>query len=169
MRFKSGVDEFRDPYGNVHQKPHDTPVVWRPSAYASIVCGDGLLMVEDVVSKGRWGFPGGGIEAHESLLDGLRREGREELGTEIMVFDGAPRDFCERSFCYEDEQKGFLYCHALCFLFSADVSPSFVAHLPIYQPQHPEITRIELVPLRLLTIETCQGFAWEFVRKIKKR
>jgi 8-oxo-dGTP pyrophosphatase MutT (NUDIX family) len=38
-----------------------------------------------------WGFFGGGIEMHESPLDAIRRELREEIGIDAREFDGSMR------------------------------------------------------------------------------
>ncbi len=51
----------------------------------------------DGAEKGKWDMPGGRIESHEKLTEGLLREVKEESGLTIVagkfmgVFDGFPR------------------------------------------------------------------------------
>jgi ADP-ribose pyrophosphatase YjhB (NUDIX family) len=54
---------------------------------AIILDGDRVLLVErgNEPLKGVWSIPGGALETGESLLDGVRREAREELGLEVEV------------------------------------------------------------------------------------
>ena len=42
-----------------------------------------LLLIERTDNK-KWGFPGGGLELREKVLDGLKREVYEETGIEVI-------------------------------------------------------------------------------------
>ena len=45
----------------------------------------GALLMERRSDCGRWGLPGGAVEAHEALEDALRREIREETGLVVST------------------------------------------------------------------------------------
>ena len=54
---------------------------------AIILDGDRVLLVErgNEPLKGVWSIPGGALETGEPLVEGVRRETREELGLEVEV------------------------------------------------------------------------------------
>ena len=56
---------------------------------AIITDGDRVLLVRRgrEPSKGLWSIPGGMLELGESLVEGIRREVREEVGLEVRVLE----------------------------------------------------------------------------------
>lgn len=98
----------------------------RLCAYGFILNRDGeLLVVRMKTTKKLW-LPGGGVEIHESLEDGLRRETREETGIEIRV--GERIHIMERFFYYQPLDEAyratmhFFLCDALTTRCAAKVT-----------------------------------------------
>jgi 8-oxo-dGTP diphosphatase len=58
------------------------PLVW-PGAAAAVLDRKGRLLLVRRADTGRWGLPGGGLEAGESLAHTVMREAREETGLEV--------------------------------------------------------------------------------------
>jgi len=73
----------------------------RASVLALIEDGEGRLLFERRADAPLWGLIGGGLEHDETLLDGLRREVREETGLEI--------DGCELFGTFSDPSRVVRY------------------------------------------------------------
>jgi mutator protein MutT len=84
---------------------------FRPSAYGLIVRGKEILVMRNK-SNGKVWFPGGGIEMHETLEEGLKREVREETGLEVEV--GKLMLATENFFYYQPTDEAY---HAFLFFY----------------------------------------------------
>jgi len=81
-----------------------TNLVKRISAYGVIRSKKGILLVRDRTSSDKkWDLPGGGIEPKERLLDGLKREIKEETGLDVI---GRPTKICKFTEYFYDIDSG---------------------------------------------------------------
>jgi len=78
------MKHFVDRYGKPHTLPEPTQYTHRISAYGMIVVEGNLLMIKPVWAD-LWELPGGGVDQDESLLDGFKREFREEVGDSNLL------------------------------------------------------------------------------------
>ena len=85
---------------------------FRPGAYGFIV-RDGEVLVMSNKSNDKLWFPGGGIEMHETLEEGLKREVKEETGLEIEI---GKRVLVKEKFFYyqplDEAYHSFLFFYA---------------------------------------------------------
>lgn len=126
--------ECENVHGERIQVPR-TSLTFRPTAYAIIV-RDGEVLTVREADIPRFAFPGGGVECGERLIDGLRREVREEIGLAITV----------RNLLHTREN--FFYCdpihaawHAIVFYYQCDADP------PDAQPVIGDIEELRWVPI----------------------
>ena len=95
--------DFIDSRGNSIPLPVDAHIAWRVSGYALVQdANDRYLMVQ--AGDGRWQFPGGGIEQHESISDGIIRECQEETGYTVTLASPTPVHIREQHFYHTREQ-----------------------------------------------------------------
>jgi len=77
------------PSASEPHRPADSPAVpqYRRGAKARITSGDAVLLIKERHTDGTpfWTLPGGGVRPEESLVEGLCRELREELGCRSPV------------------------------------------------------------------------------------
>jgi len=64
---------------SIHEPTH------RVGAFAVIRAGDGRVLISRRVDSGWYNLPGGGVEPHETVTEGLIREVREETGLDVAV------------------------------------------------------------------------------------
>ena len=93
----------RDINGKAHIVTRSS-LVKRTSAYGVIKNEKGILLVRDRTSSDKkWDLPGGGIEPKERLLDGLKREIKEETGLDVI---GRPTKICKFTEYFYDIDSG---------------------------------------------------------------
>ncbi len=112
-------------------RPRSVRIHDRPGAYAVIRDGRGRVAV--VLGRSGYHLPGGGLEADESAVEALRREGIEEIGFELSIGDhiGDARQYVRAS-------TGRCY-NKICAYFRAwirpDVPPApFAEHDIVWLP-----------------------------------
>ncbi|MBI5654488.1 NUDIX hydrolase [Candidatus Uhrbacteria bacterium] len=162
--FKTGTNVFYDHLGRPNHRPDDAPINWRPSAYALVCNGNLVLMVEGTCTPGVWTLPGGGIEPHEEMLDGLRRECREELGFEVDVQSQTPVYFGEHSFYFEWTGE---FLHSLVHVFSGRVTDDVLERLLPLSPDPSEILRIAWMDPQNLDETNCHFVVWPLIQRYR--
>ncbi len=104
---------YRDRFQQIHEKPEGEPVHWRMSAYGIVQNEkDEILMVLPAWGES-YDLPGGGVEIHERIHEGLRREFYEETGFRVEVED-IPFYVGESDF-FMDHSKEFMHVVILTY------------------------------------------------------
>jgi 8-oxo-dGTP pyrophosphatase MutT (NUDIX family) len=120
----------------------------RVGANAVIVRDDAILLVEFGNGwKRHFNLPGGGIESGKSIVDGLRRELREETCAEITV--GSLLLALEYFPPHFDQRYGDL--HRLDLIFRCDLQAGSEPQLPARPDSHQ--VAVQWVPLVALATE----------------
>ncbi len=70
-----------DKDGGTHEVPL-SEIVWRPAAYAIIIQERKILMVPQWDG---YDLPGGGVDIHERIEEGVIREVKEETGFDVVI------------------------------------------------------------------------------------
>lgn len=88
-----GIFLFWDSLLNGHKKrkmgggsDEDSHKCYKFSVHAAIFDADNkVLLLKQSYGDKRWGLPGGGVEPGETVHEAIKRECREELGTEVEI------------------------------------------------------------------------------------
>ncbi|MBI2034804.1 MAG: NUDIX hydrolase [Candidatus Levybacteria bacterium] len=107
---------------------------FRPAAYGVIV-QDGQVIVVNTRSTGKYSLPGGGVEAEETIEEGLKREIKEEIGIDIDIGDFI--HFNENYFYYDplNEAVHSYQYFFLCFPKTSLKGDHVIQDLEAFDPQ----------------------------------
>lgn len=132
-----------------------TPTRLRVSVVALIVDRGEVLLIDQTTppEPDCWDLPGGGLEPHEPLLDGLRREVYEETGLQQFHVDRLLTAL--DSFFPEPEGKQL---HTLNLVYACSVEQ----RPPYLHSQDPEIgpRGIQWLPIATLVQADCSSRCW---------
>jgi 8-oxo-dGTP diphosphatase len=109
--------KFTDFNGASIELEEGRTVSWRPSAYALVRKDDKILFVK-TKQHGKWELPGGGVELHEKIWDGMIREVFEETGYKISAKNKLPFYIENNSFYAPDVDE---YFNAIPMFFEAEL------------------------------------------------
>ena len=148
------------------EKPADKLVDWRVCAYALILDSDNKVFVvnSDYSDEKVWEIPGGGVEIHESLEEGLKRECREEIGYNVELFSQVPFYIGEQYY-YRTRSEQFF--HAVLHFYQATLS-SKAENVQHTDETSTEILKRDWVPLSDLTEANCHHMLWPAIQKFRK-
>ena len=150
---------YRDARGNPVAYDGATPVTWRVRAYVLAERAGRVLMIESLES-GRWELPGGGVEVHETLAEGARRECFEETGYRVATMAADPLWISEQFFSWQGERRHSW--HALSVVFRATVAP---APDPAGVPDPAEVRAVRWVDPARLSPANTQPHQWPALRR----
>lgn len=155
MTFSDTV-ECENVHGERITVPRDS-LTFRPTAYAIIVRNGAVLAARDR-GMPRFAFPGGGVECGERLLDGLRREVREEVGMAVTVGE------------LLHVRENFFYCdpvhtawHAIIFYYQCAIDPQDA------QPIVGDIEEFRWIPILELRESDFQSVHADIIRILRDR
>ncbi len=101
-----------DKDGGTHEVPL-SEIVWRPAAYAIIIQERKILMVPQWDG---YDLPGGGVDIHERIEEGVIREVKEETGFDVVI------DACvttrDSFFTF---RKKWIHTHSIAFYYTAHI------------------------------------------------
>ncbi len=149
---------FFDRKGKACEKPNDIIPKKRESGYGVFIKDNKVFLV-----KPSWNnlfeFPGGGKELNESLIEALKREFKEETGSDIIEFEEEPFHSINTKFYADDIDE---YFDSTMFFFKINKISERTGSI-----DEIEIVEIKTIALNDLNKENTRDYCLE-VLKIKK-
>lgn len=116
---------------------------FRPTAYGLVVDKGRILVMKNRFT-GKFWFPGGGLNIHETLEEGLKREIKEEIAIDVKIGDQLFME--ETFFYYEPDDEGY---HM--FLFFYHCTPSTTPEKLVGDSPDPDLHEAEWIPVQDIT------------------
>jgi 8-oxo-dGTP pyrophosphatase MutT (NUDIX family) len=153
---------FYDTKNQQRELPAGRQIEWRISAYAAIKNENGELLTVVPTWRDTYDLPGGGVEMHETIAQGIERECYEETGYKVKVTADLPLYVSETNFYWIDRDA---YCHSVNFIYPAELAspePDPTAVDP------KETAQVKWVDPNSLTKENCHSLYYPAVELLRK-
>ena len=155
---------FLDAWGKEAILSPNKEVRWRMSVYAIIQQDDRILTVTPTWNN-LLELPGGGVEIHENLTDGVIRECLEETGYPILITNNMPLSVWEENFYARPTDT---FYHSIIFIFSAKINgvqkPEIINTADGY-----EIAEVSWRFLSEINANNSHRILWRAISEIKKQ
>jgi 8-oxo-dGTP pyrophosphatase MutT (NUDIX family) len=135
--------------------PEGQEVYRRISAYALVLNDKNQILLVLPTWRDSYDVPGGGIEAHETIPEGIIRECYEEAGYKVLLDSDVPMHVSETNF-YHTEEKKFYRSTNMYYKGSlqSDVQDTHVINTVVPN----EISKVEWVNLKDLASANIYDF-----------
>ena len=154
---------FLDIYKNKIELPPNEKIFWRISAYTIVVNDNKILLVKPKYDTTKWTLPGGGVETHESIAEGIQRECYEETGYKIKVDKIHPIYVGESNF-YNDKK----FFHSIVLIYKANLLSEKQNKEIINSIEIDEIDTVEWVSLEEINKKNCHHIFLPVIENLKK-
>lgn len=158
--------QFYDINSNKVDLPKGEKIHWRMGGYAICRSKDNkILMVKSRFDK-RWNLPGGGIEPHETLLEGVSREFYEETGYKMQ--DQGQEPFLVTQGYFFDNAVSKKFYHAVNFFYLVELHSKSQDKEAINRgvETEGEIVEVKWLDLAEINEENCHPMDFEGISKI---
>lgn len=156
---------YHDRFQQIHEKPDGELVRWRISAYGVAQNDKGEILMVLPAWGTAFDLPGGGVEIHERIEEGLRREFYEETGYRVEV-ESVPFYVGESDF-FMDVSNEFMHVLILTYRVKIIDPSKRDAHV-VNTVEGFEIRDMKWVKPHDLKIEDVRSIHWPVIQQIQK-
>ncbi len=156
---------FRDANLNEYVLPEGEQIHWRISAYSLVLSDEDKLLVNVPTWNTLYELPGGGVEPHETTIEGMIRECYEETGYRIEPLQTTPFYVAENNFYHRTKK---MFCRGVLLFYPAKLISTIQDTYAINSSENPnEIARVEWVPLAGLDEKNCHPVEFPAIKLLQ--
>lgn len=154
------MNTFLDIHGKQILRPEGESIHWRIAAYAVVLSEDKtILTVTEKKDPDHYMLPGGGIEAVESIPEGVMRECYEETGYRVKLSDTVPF-FVGETYFFDAK-----YYHCVNLFYHATLVDGMQNAEAINQSED-EIASVDWVPVKDINNENCKYVVYPAIQTL---
>lgn len=157
---------FLDANRKEYTLPKNEKIHWRISVYSLVLSKDNKLLVNIPTWNTLYELPGGGVEPHEAIAEGMIRECYEETGYRIKSVSNMPFYMAESNFYHRTLKR---FYRSVNLVYRAKLVSQKQYKEGINSSENPnEIAQVEWVPLSRLNKKNCHHIVYPAIKLLQK-